>query len=88
MASLQNRILNTVRAEVTHALAEGTADTAAPSRAELQQQITDLHEHLHHAATTIRRLEARVDALEQAAASGSSEAETLPRRTARKRADS
>ena len=36
-------------------------------REELQQQITDLHEHLHHAATIIKRLEDRVDALEKAA---------------------
>lgn len=35
--------------------------------AELQKQITDLHEHLHHAATTIKRLEDRVDTLEKTA---------------------
>lgn len=35
--------------------------------ARLQQQITDLHEHLHIAATEIKRLTDRVGALEAAA---------------------
>ena len=47
---------------------------------QMQQQITDLHEHLHHAATTIGRLEARIGALEKADKSN----EQAARRTARK----
>lgn len=54
------------------------ADGSAPTAAQLQQQITDLHEHLHHAATTIKRLEDRIDSLEKA-----NSAQT-PRRTSRK----
>jgi hypothetical protein len=50
----------------------------------LQQQITDLHEHLHHAATTIKRLEDRVDVLEKTPSAGE-QAKTVSRRgTARK----
>jgi hypothetical protein len=41
--------------------------TQAPTSEQMQQQITDLHEHLHHAATTISRLEQRVETLEKAA---------------------
>jgi hypothetical protein len=49
----------------------------------LQQQITDLHEHLHHAATTIKRLEDRIDVLEKAAAQPDPQ-RSVGRRTARK----
>jgi len=60
------------------------ADLNIDRVAELQQQITDLHEHLHHAATTIKRLEDRVDVLEKTA-SVSEQAKTVSRRgTARK----
>ena len=38
---------------------------SAPTAEQMQQQITDLHEHLHVAATNISRLEERVEALEQ-----------------------
>lgn len=38
---------------------------SAPTAEQMQQQITDLHEHLHHAATAITKLEQRVDALEK-----------------------
>lgn len=55
----------------------------APSREDLQQQITDLHEHLHMAATTIKRLEDRVDVLEKAAAQPDPQ-RPVGRRTARK----
>jgi hypothetical protein len=51
-----------------------------PTASQMQQQITDLHEHLHHAATTISRLEARIGALEKADKSNDQAA----RRTARK----
>lgn len=52
--------------------------------AELQQQITDLHEHLHQAATVIKRLEDRVVVLEKAAAGAGQEQRPAVRRTARK----
>ena len=51
--------------------------------AELQQQITDLHEHLHQAATTIKRLEDRIDVLEKTA-SQPDQQRSVGRRTARK----
>ena len=51
-----------------------------PTASQMQQQIADLHEHLHHAATTISRLEARIGALEKADKSN----EQAARRTARK----
>ena len=38
---------------------------SAPTPEQMQQQITDLHEHLHLAATNITRLEERVDSLEK-----------------------
>lgn len=50
----------------------------------LQQQITDLHEHLHQAATVIKRLEDRVDVLEKAAAQPDPQPRQVGRRTARK----
>jgi len=56
----------------------------APTSEQMQQQITDLHEHLHHAATTISRLSARLDALEKAAGRTDQEERPAPRRTARK----
>lgn len=47
----------------------------------LQRQITDLHEHLHHAVTTISRLDARLDALEKATGQTDQEARPAARRT-------
>lgn len=41
------------------------AGDSAPTAEQLQEQITDLHEHLHQAATTIKKLEDRVDTLEK-----------------------
>lgn len=86
--SLDARMERIAREEVARTLGEGPdPDKGAPTRTQLQQQITDLHEHLHQAATTISRLEARVDVLEKATAGGQGEA-PLPRRTtARKRTD-
>lgn len=80
--SLQERIKHLARQEVERVLgASPTPDSGgAPTRAQLQQQITDLHEHLHQAATTISRLETRVEALEKAETPAA-------RRTTRKRAD-
>lgn len=64
---LDSRIRHLAREEATALLGVGQP-IAASGTADLQQQITDLHEHLHHAATTIARLDKRVDALEAAAA--------------------
>jgi len=59
------------------------ATASAPSAEQMQQQLTDLHEHLHVATTSIRRLEERVSALEK------TPGQTTPsaRRTGRKTAD-
>jgi hypothetical protein len=85
---LDGRIRKLAREEVTSMFATPATATAADFNidrvAELQQQITDLHEHLHHAATTIKRLEDRVDVLEKTP-SASEQAKTASRRgTARK----
>ena len=60
---LEARIRKAAREEAELALNGQTADG---SSSDLQRQITDLHEHLHHAATVIKRLEDRVDVLEKA----------------------
>lgn len=62
------------------------AERGSPDVAGLQQQITDLHEHLHYAATAISRLEDRVSSLEQAAGIGDLEQSAPVRRTRRKTA--
>lgn len=85
--SLQDRIRHIAREEVQRVLGREPAADVAPTRCQLQQQITDLHEHLHQAATTISRLETRIDALEKTAA-GPAAAEPLPRRTRRKASES
>jgi hypothetical protein len=98
MASLQDRIRSAARDEVARALGKTPVETAAPGPADLQQQITDLHEHIHLAVTTIRRMEARVEELEKTAAELTADApeqkapapsQEAPaeRRTTRKRAD-
>jgi prefoldin subunit 5 len=80
---LDNRIRSIARSEATALLgAPGgvqVAASSAPTASQMQQQITDLHEHLHHAAATISRLSDRLDALEKAAG----QTDTA-RRTARK----
>lgn len=79
---LDGRIRKLAREEATTLL--GVATPEAPDLKGLQEQITDLHEHLHHAATTIKRLEDRVDVLEKTP-SASEQAKTASRRgTARK----
>lgn len=55
--------------------------TTAVDEQGLQQQITDLHEHLHHTATTIGGLAARIDALEKATGQTDQEARPTARRT-------
>jgi hypothetical protein len=73
---LDGRIRKLAREEATQALlGAGQRAETAPDTAGLQQQITDLHEHLHVAATTIDRLGKRIDALE--AAAGPANADTL-----------
>lgn len=57
-----------------------TAADSAPTAEQMQQQITDLHEHLHVAATNISRLEERLGALEQAG----KQADQASRRVTRK----
>lgn len=66
---LDGRIRKLAREEAAQALlkAGGQPVSTANGPEDLQQQITDLHEHLHHAATAIARLDKRIDALETAA---------------------
>lgn len=78
---LDGRIRKLAREEAA-ALAGHTAD-GAPGLDGLQQQITDLHEHLHMAATTIKRLEDRIDVLEKTAGQPDPQ-RSVGRRTARK----
>ncbi|HSC27038.1 MAG TPA: hypothetical protein VLD67_07180 [Vicinamibacterales bacterium] len=84
---LDGRIRHLAREEAATLLgvASGaqTASGSAPTPDQLQQQITDLHEHLHHAATAIKRLEERIDVLEKAAAQPDQQ-RSVGRRTARK----
>lgn len=64
--SIDERIRHLAREEAGRLLEGGrTPAGGAPDTAGLQQQITDLHEHLHHAATAITKLEERVDSLEK-----------------------
>lgn len=81
---LDGRIRALAREEAAEAI-RGIGSLTAPDTQGLQKQITDLHEHLHHVATLISRLEARVDALEAAATTGA--AESISRRTRRKATD-
>jgi hypothetical protein len=63
---LDGRIRALAREEAEQAVrAAGVLDTTAPDTRGLQEQITDLHEHLHVAVTAIKRLEARLDVLEK-----------------------
>lgn len=64
---LDGRIRKMAREEAEDVVRSvGVPTTTAVDVQGLQRQITDLHEHLHHAVTTISRLEARLDALEKA----------------------
>lgn len=81
---LDGRIRSIAREEAAAAVqGVGVLTTTALDTQNLQQQITDLHEHLHHAATTISRLEARIGVLEKAAGPTDQE-QTVVRRTRRK----
>lgn len=79
---LDARIRNLAREEAATLLGDQAAG-GTPGHEDLQQQITDLHEHLHHAATAITRLEDRLDTLEKAASPAA-----VAKRAARKPAGS
>jgi cell division septum initiation protein DivIVA len=86
---LDGRIRKLAREEVTallDSIKSPSAEMAGVGKpvqgGELQQQITDLHEHLHHAATSIKRLEDRIDALEKTSSA------TAVRRATRKASSS
>lgn len=81
---LDGRIRSIAREEAAEAVrGVGVLNTTSLDTQDLQQQITDLHEHLHHAATTIKRLENRIDVLEKTAGQPDPQRPT-GRRTARK----
>jgi uncharacterized membrane protein YccC len=83
---LDQRMRAVAREEAQALLGVPSATGPAPSAEQMQEQITDLHEHLHLAVTTIGRLEARLDALEKR--SGQTDPEQAPaRRTRRKTTD-
>lgn len=81
MSALDGRIRKVAREEAQALLGVGQPNEPSHDTAGLQQQITDLHEHLHHAATMIKRLEDRVDLLEKTP-SASEQAKTASRRSA------
>lgn len=62
---LDGRIRTAARAAAAELMQAAVQATGGVDAAGLQQQITDLHEHLHHAATAIKRLEDRIDMLEK-----------------------
>lgn len=73
--SLDAHIRVIAREEAEQALlGVGVPSAAQPDTQGLQQQITDLHEHLHMAVTTISRLDARIDVLEKQAGQTGQEA--------------
>lgn len=76
---LDERIKSLARQEAAAAVADRSADVAG-----LQQQITDLHEHLHVATTAVRRLEGRLEVLEKTAAGSSRPELEQSRPTARR----
>lgn len=79
---LDGRIRALAREEAERAVrGVGVLNTTELDTQGLQQQITDLHEHLHMAATAIKRLEARVDVLEKTL-SASEQPKTVSRRSA------
>ena len=61
-----------------------TAAESAPTAEQMQEQLTDLHEHLHLAATNLSKLEERVDALEKAARQTDQEERPTAKRAPRK----
>lgn len=86
MSALDGRIRALAREEAAALLGvpSSTKSDAGskPTATQLQEQIKDLHEHLHHAATTIKHMEERLDALEKTATA------PAPRRASRKTSSS
>lgn len=83
---LDGRIRSIAREEAQQAVGSvDVLDVTALDTQGLQQQITDLHEHLHMAVTSVKRLEERVATLESAAQT--EEPTTGVRRTRRKTTD-
>lgn len=79
---LEGRIRALAREEAAEALrGAGAPTTIEPSVRGLQEQINDLHNHLHQATTVIGRLEARIDALEKAAGPEGQATQSAARRT-------
>jgi predicted RNase H-like nuclease (RuvC/YqgF family) len=83
-SALDGRIRALARKEAEEIVRSAGASTTTSIDVQgLQQQITDLHEHLHHTATVIKRLEDRIDALEKAAGPTGDEQRPAARRTRR-----
>lgn len=81
---LDGRIRSIARAEAAAAMQDATAvNTATPDSSGLQQQIEDLHNHLHRLDTDNKRLAARITELEKAAGQPDQEQPAM-RRTRRK----
>lgn len=81
---LDGRIRAIARAEASALLGvPGGVQAAAstPTAEQLQEQLTDLHEHLHLAATNITRLEERVEALEKSGKQTDQSARRVARKT-------
>jgi hypothetical protein len=85
MSALEGRIRKLAREEAasmfTIPATATDADFNTDRIADLQQQITDLHEHLHQAVTVVKRLEDRVDALEKTPSVSEQEERPAARRT-------
>lgn len=84
---LDSRMRAIAREEATALLGVPGGVQAAgstPTAEQLQEQITDLHEHLHLAATNITRLEERIGVLEKAPGQANQGDRPTARRTARK----
>ncbi len=88
---LDGRIRALAREEAAQAIQNASVpQTAAVDTQGIQQQITDLHEHTHHLATIIKKLEDRIDALEKTAQTPiepTAEQVSTQRRTRRKPGD-
>lgn len=83
---LDNRIKAAAEQAVTNILGAPKAPAGANvAPAELQAQVTDLHEHMHHVAAALKRLEDRIDALESGSPAASDDG--APRRGRRKTAE-
>ncbi len=86
---LDNRIKAAAEQAVTNILGASKAPAGGNvAPAELQAQMTDLHEHMHHVAATLKRLKDRIDALESGSPAAPDQGEQgAPRRGRRKTAE-